>query len=86
VARPTIPAIAPNTNSGRGLGDGFASFASITAPAFQIHASGGDGSYSVAEFQADGTFLPAVPEPASGLLMLAGPGALASIARRRVAR
>jgi hypothetical protein len=75
----------PNTDSGWGLGDGSASFGAVTATAFQIMASG-DGYYSVAEFQADGRFLTAVPEPTSGMLMLAGVAALASLARRRSAR
>lgn len=80
-----LAAIHPNTDSGWGLGDGSASFAAVTATAFQIMASG-DGYYSVAEFQAEGTALPAVPEPTPSLLMLAGLGALATLARRRSAR
>ena len=81
-----LGAIAPNTDSSWGLGDGYASFAAVTATAFQIHASGGDDSYAVSEFQATGSFLPAVPEPTTGLLMLAGLGALVAVARRRTAR
>ena len=77
--------IHPDSDSSWGLGDNTASFAAITATAFQIQASG-DGAYSVAEFQASGNALPAVPEPTSGLLMLAGLGALASLVRRRSAR
>jgi hypothetical protein len=80
-----LATINPNTDSSWGMGDGSASFGAITATAFQIMASG-DGYYSVSEFQADGAFLPAVPEPTSGMLMLAGAAALASLARRRSAR
>ena len=49
----------------------------MTASAFEIQASG-DGAYPVADFQADGAFLPAVPEPTSGLMILGGFAALAS--------
>lgn len=79
-----LATISPNTDSSWGLGDGTASFGAVTATAFQITASG-DSYYSVAEFQANGEFLPTVPEPTSGLLMLAGVGALALLARRRSA-
>ncbi len=72
---------------GWGLGTDSMSFATpITAVAFDITATGGDGYYAVSEFQATGKFLTAVPEPTSGLLLLAGLGALASLARRRSAR
>jgi len=75
---------APDTPTiGWGMGVSTASFASITAQAFQITASG-DGSYAVSELQATGALLPTVPEPTSGLLLLAGLGALGVMARRRV--
>ena len=69
-----------------GMGTASYTFAdAVTAQAFQITATG-DSFYAVSEFQADGAFLPAVPEPGTGLLMLAGLGALAAAARRRPAR
>ena len=80
-----LASIQPNSDSSWGLGDNTASFAAVTATAFEIQASG-DGAYSVAEFQADGACLPAVPEPTSGLMILGGLAALASVARRRSAR
>jgi hypothetical protein len=64
------------------MGAASASFAAITAQAFQVTASG-DGSYAVSELQATGELLPTVPEPTSGLLLLAGLGALGVMARRR---
>ena len=78
-----LATIDPNTNSGWGLGDGFASFASVSATAFQITATGGDSSYAVSEFQADGTVIPSVPEPANVLLLAAGLGVMGLVARRR---
>ena len=65
-----------------GMGVSAQSFAAITAQAFRIDASG-DQSYAVSEFQAIGQFLPTVPEPTSGLLLLAGVGALGVMTRRR---
>ncbi|MFL6699427.1 MAG: PEP-CTERM sorting domain-containing protein [Vitreoscilla sp.] len=77
-----LATISPNTDSSWGLGDGTATFAAVTATAFQITASG-DGFYSVAEFQANGEALPAVPEPTPSVMLLAGLGALALLVRRR---
>jgi hypothetical protein len=76
-----LATIDPNTNSSWGLGTGYASFASVTATAFSITASG-DQAYAVSEFQADGVRA-AVPEPSEALMLLAGVAALASVARRR---
>lgn len=84
----TLATVQPNSAGAVNWGMGLASmsFAPVTAVAFQIQATGGDGSYAVSEFQATGEFLPGVPEPTSGLLMLAGLGVLASVVRRRSAR
>lgn len=81
----TLATVQPNSGGAVNWGMGLASdsFAAVTAVAFQIQGSGGDGSYAVSEFQVTGEFLPAVPEPTSSLLMLAGLGALAAAARRR---
>ncbi len=81
----SLAAMDPNTDSNDGLGDATASFTPITATAFEITATG-DNDYAVAEFVANGKLLTAVPEPTSGLLLLAGLGALATLARRRSAR
>ena len=71
---------------GWGMGAGTYTFASaVDAQAFRITATG-DGYYAVSEFQANGEFLPAVPEPTSALMLLAGLGALGAAARRRAAR
>ena len=81
-----LATIAPNTNTNWGLGDGYASFAPVSARALRINAVGGDGSYSVAELQANGSAL-SVPEPATLLLALCGVGAaLVPMVRRRRAQ
>jgi hypothetical protein len=65
-----------------GLDMGGASFAGVDATAFAITAVGGDGYYSVSEFQAIGTTL-AVPEPETYALMLLGLACVGMSARRR---
>ncbi len=54
----------------------------VTTDAFRIRSVGGDGYYSVSEFQAYGT-VAAVPEPGAYTMMVAGLGLLGLIARRR---
>lgn len=78
-----LAVIDPNTNSSWGLGDGYASFSPVSATAFQITATGGDGSFAVSEFQADGAAIPAVPEPTNLVLLAAGLAVVGLVARRR---
>lgn len=56
--------------------------APVTADAFRILSVGGDGYYSVSEFQAFGTVV-AVPEPETYAMLLAGLGLMGFIARRK---
>jgi hypothetical protein len=56
--------------------------APVTTSAFRIRSSGGDGYYSVSEFQANGS-IAAVPEPETYAMLLAGLGLLGSMARRK---
>jgi hypothetical protein len=77
----TLTTISPNRSWGLDMGS--ATFAPVTATAFAITAVGGDGFFSVSEFQADGRVVPGVPEPETYALMLAGLGAVAWVARRR---
>ena len=55
--------------------------ASITTNQLRFTATGGDNFYAVSEIQAFG--VPAIPEPETYALMLAGLGAVGFVARRR---
>lgn len=72
--------ISPHRSWGMDMG-----YASLTTPvqakAFAISAVGGDGYYSVSEFQANGVL--AVPEPESYALMLGGLAVLVGLGKRR---
>ena len=61
---------------------GYATLATpVLANAFRIQSVGGDGFYSVSEFQAQG--VAAVPEPETYAMMLAGIGLLGFVVRRK---
>jgi hypothetical protein len=77
----SLTTISPHRSWGMDMGN--ASFAPVTATAFAITAVGGDGYYSVSEFQAEGRVVPGVPEPETYALMLAGLGMVGWMARRQ---
>jgi hypothetical protein len=52
----------------------------VATNGLRIYSTGGDGLYSVSEFQA---FAAPVPEPETYALLLAGLGLVAAVARRR---
>ena len=56
--------------------------APVVTDAFRIKSVGGDGFYSVSEFQALGAVV-AVPEPETYAMLLAGLGVIATVAKRR---
>lgn len=69
-----------------GMDMGYATLAApVTTDAFRIRSAGGDGFYSVSEFQAFGSVV-AVPEPETYAMLLAGLGLVGAIARRRAKR
>lgn len=73
-----LTTISPHRSWGMDMGQ--STFGEITATAFAIKAVGGDGYYSVSEFQAIGA---PVPEPETMALMLAGLGVVGLVARRK---
>lgn len=75
-----LTTISPHRSWGMEMGQ--ANFGEVTATAFAIKAVGGDGYYSVSEFQAIGA---PVPEPESIALMLAGMAVVGFVARRKSA-
>lgn len=74
-----LTTISPHRSWGMDMGS--ATFAGVDASAFAITAVGGDGFYSVSEFQAVGTTL-AVPEPETYALMLLGLAGVGLATRR----
>ena len=72
--------ISPHRSWGMDMG-GATLAAPVTTSAFRIRSVGGDGYYSVSEFQANGT-IAAVPEPETYSMLLAGLGLLGFAARR----
>lgn len=76
-----LATISPNRSWGMENGSALLSMP-VTTDAFRIRSVGGDGYYSVSEFQAMGT-IAAVPEPETYAMLLAGLGLMGGIARRR---
>jgi len=76
----SLVTVSPNRSWGLDMGG--VDFAGVDATAFAITAVGGDGFYSVSEFQALGTTL-AVPEPETYALMLLGLAGVGLVSRRR---
>lgn len=79
----SLTTISPHRSWGMDMG--YATLSSpVLAKAFSISAVGGDGYYSVSEFQANGVM--AVPEPETYAMLLAGLGVMGAVARRRKAQ